>query len=117
MLVREEPAAIMMLGTFYAESLLIAETGNHIGAIQIAGTAESSQLPFFIAACDYVLIGEELFAASAYMSNDPLLLGSLKGQDVGKIFIMMTILYGCLAEMAIRLFSLPSVFSLSYIFS
>ena len=73
MLVREKPAAIMMLGTFYAESLLIAETGNHIGAIQIAGTAESSQLPFFIAACDYVLIGEELFAASAYMSNDPLL--------------------------------------------
>tara|TARA_Y100000589_G_scaffold308710_1_gene325503 strand:- start:338 stop:1192 length:855 start_codon:yes stop_codon:yes gene_type:complete len=117
MLVREEPAAIMMLGTFYAESLLIAETGNHIGAIQIAGTAESSQLPFFIAACDYVLIGEELFAASAYMSNDPLLLGSLKGQDVGKIFIIITILYGCLAELAIRLFSLPSVFSLSYIFS
>ena len=117
MLVREKPAAIMMLGTFYAESLLIAETGNHIGAIQIAGTAESSQLPFFIAACDYVLIGEELFAASAYMSNDPLLLGSLKGQDVGKIFIMITIFYGCLAEIAIRLFHIPSVFSLSNIFS
>ena len=117
MLVRQKPAAIMMLGTFYAESLLIAETGNHIGAIQIAGTAESSQLPFFIAACDYVLIGEELFAASAYMSNDPLLLGSLKGQDIGKIFIIITILYGCLAEIALRLFHIPSVFSMSNIFS
>ena len=116
MLVREEPAAIMMLGTFYAESLLIAETGNHIGAIQIAGTAESSQLPFFIAACDYVLIGEELFAASAYLSNDPLLLGSLKGQDVGKVFIILTIIYGCVVELGIRLFGLSSVFSLSSLF-
>ena len=70
-MVREKPATVLMLGAFYAESLLLAETGNRIGAIQIAGTAMPSQIPFFVAACDYTLIGEELFAASAYLSREP----------------------------------------------
>ncbi len=93
-MVRERPAACFYLGAFYAESLILAETGNSIGAIQIAGTAMPAQLPFFVAACDYTLIGEELFAASAYLSNDPRQLGSLKGQDVGKMIAMAAILLG-----------------------
>jgi len=91
---REKPAAIFMLGTFYAESLILAETGNSIGAIQIAGTAMPSQLPFFIAACDYTLIGEELYAASAYLSGQPHMLGALKGQDMAKLFIMIILIVG-----------------------
>jgi len=82
------------MGAFYAESLILAETGNSIGAIQIAGTAMPAQLPFFVAACDYTLIGEELFAASAYLSKEPKLLGSLKGQDLGKAIILLAILVG-----------------------
>ena len=53
-----------------------------------------SQLPLVVAACDYTLIGEELFAASAYLSKDPKLLGSLKGQDVGKFIFLLVILVG-----------------------
>ena len=68
-MVREEPAACIYMGGFYAESLILAETGNFIGAIQVAGTAMPSQLPFFVASCDYTLIGEEFFAASAYLSG------------------------------------------------
>lgn len=93
-MLREKPAANFYLGTFYAESLILAETGHGIGAIQIAGTAMPSQLPFFIAACDYTLIGEELFAASAYLSREPRLLGSLLGQDWGKVIILFFILVG-----------------------
>ncbi len=96
-MVREKPAAIFMLGTFYAESLILAETGRSVGAIQIAGTAMPSQIPFFVAACDYTLIGEELFAASAYLSREPKLLGSLKGQDAGKLFFIILILLGVIA--------------------
>ena len=84
-MVRDEPAACFYMGAFYAESLVFAETAHTFGAIQIAGTAMPSQLPFFVAACDYVLIGEEFFAASAYLSGEPKQLGSLKGQDVGKL--------------------------------
>ena len=53
-----------------------------------------TQLPFFVAACDYTLIGEELFAASAYLSQDEKMLGSLKGQDFGKLVAMISILAG-----------------------
>ncbi|HEX9750074.1 MAG TPA: fibronectin type III domain-containing protein [candidate division Zixibacteria bacterium] len=96
MVVRRKPATIFYMGAFYAESLILAETGNSIGAIQIAGTAQPAQLPFFVAACDYTLIGEELFAASAYLSKEPRQLGSLKGQDVGKFFILAFAIIGIL---------------------
>jgi hypothetical protein len=93
-MVREKPAACFYMGAFFAESLILAETGNSIGAIQIAGTAMPSQLPFFVAACDYTLIGEEFFAASAYLSGQPDQLGSLKGQDMGKLLVGAVLLVG-----------------------
>jgi len=91
---REKTAANFLMGSFAAESLLLAETGASTGAIQIAGTASPSQIPFFIVACDYTLIGEELFAAGAYMSREPLLLGSLKGQDIAKFAIIVLTIIG-----------------------
>jgi hypothetical protein len=95
-MVRERPAACFYMGAFYAESLILAETANSIGAIQVAGTAMPSQLPFFVAACDYTLIGEEFFAASAYLSHDPEQLGSLKGQDIGKVIAAALLVIGCI---------------------
>ena len=99
MIIREKPAAIFLQGTFYAESLILAETGNSVGAIQIAGTTSESQLPFFIAACDYTLIGEELFAATAYLSRDPMFLGSVRGQDWGKVLIFAALILGVVLEL------------------
>ncbi len=95
-MMRERPAANIFMGAFYAESLLLAETGNAAGSIQIAGTAQPEQLPFFIAACDYTLMGEELFAAGAYLSHEPLMLGGLKGQDLMKVLILIAILVGAI---------------------
>jgi hypothetical protein len=93
-MVRQKPATNLFLGYFWAESLILAETGASTGAIQIAGTDSVFQLPFFITTCDYTLIGEELYAASAYLSREPLLMGSLKGQDWGKIFIFVILIIG-----------------------
>jgi hypothetical protein len=87
-MMREKPGAVFWQGYFYAESLILAETGHTIGAIQIAGTTAITQLPFFIAACDYTLIGEEMYAASCYLKPDPQMLGSLKGEDFAKIVIV-----------------------------
>jgi len=94
MMVRQRPAAIFLLGTFYAESLILAETGKSVGAIQIAGTAMVSQIPFFIAACDYTLIGEEFYAASAYLSKNLELVSMLKGQDYFKMVMITLIVIG-----------------------
>ncbi|MEO0137852.1 MAG: DUF6754 domain-containing protein [candidate division WOR-3 bacterium] len=95
-MVRDKPATNLFIGYFWAESLVLAETGATTGAIQIAGTDSVFQLPFFIVACDYTLIGEELYAASAYLSREPLLLGSLKGQDWGKMIIIGVLLISSL---------------------
>lgn len=96
-MLRERPATNFYLGVFYAESLILAETGHSTGAIQIAGTAMPDQLPFFVAACDFTLLGEELYAASAYLSQEPVQLGSLKGQDFGKLLFIAVIVVGVIA--------------------
>ena len=96
MMVRDRPATNILMGYFYAESLLLAETGASTGAIQIAGTDSYTQLPFFITTCDYTLMGEELYAASAYLSREPKLLGSLKGQDIGKAVLLIVMILGTL---------------------
>ncbi|MBN1505098.1 MAG: fibronectin type III domain-containing protein [Candidatus Eisenbacteria bacterium] len=97
-MVRERPATNFLIGSFYAESLLLAESGQSVGAIQISGTAEVAQLPFFVVACDYTLIGEELYAASAYLSREPVLLGSIKGQDLTKLLLMLALGLGVILE-------------------
>jgi hypothetical protein len=96
-MVRERPATNFLIGSFFAESLILAETGQSIGAIQIAGTADIPQLPFFVTACDYTLLGEELFAASAYLSRQPVLLGSIKAQDIMKAVIMVVVGVGIIS--------------------
>lgn len=91
---RERPATNLWLGTFAAESLILSETGNHVGAVQIAGTDSTIQLAFFLVTCDYTLIGEEVFAASGYLTRDPRVLGGLWAQDMFKIVIALGITAG-----------------------
>jgi hypothetical protein len=93
---REQPITCFYFGAFFAESLALAEVGQTIGSFQVAGTAERAQIPFLVTACDHVLIGEELFAATAYLSGDTRQLGALKGQDFGKLLAIGAISVGCL---------------------
>jgi len=97
-LIREKVAASFLFGTFAAESLILAEIGNQVGAIQVAGTPSTTQVPFLIAACDYVIIGEEYYAATAYVSKEPTLLGSLVGQDYCKLILAAIAVVGCLLK-------------------
>lgn len=95
-ILREQAAATFFLGEFFAESLIFAETANSVGAIQVAGSTQNTQTPFFIAACDYVLIADEFYAASAYLTRQPVLVGSLTGQDWAKVLILVSIVFGTL---------------------
>jgi hypothetical protein len=97
---RERPAVSFFMGSFAAESLVLAETGNLTDTLQIAGTDADNQLPFFVAACDYTLMGEELYAAGAYLSRDPLLLAQLKAQDVGKALLAAVMVGGVILAAA-----------------
>ena len=97
---RERPAANIMIGPFYAESMLFAETFYRIGSIQLAGTARGYQIPFFTVVCDYLLIAEEIYAAGAYVSKDAVLTGSIRGQDVGKFIALILMLVGVILTLA-----------------
>src|SRR5438552_12421420 len=77
-----------MFGIFYAESLILAEAGNQVGAIQVAGTQTTTQIPFFVASCDYTIIGDEYYAGTAYLTREPVLLGSVVGQDRAKMLLI-----------------------------
>ena len=96
-MLRTKPAANFFMGAYFAEALLLTETGASTGAIQIAGTDSDHQLPFFVTTCDYTLIGEELYAASAYLSREPVQVGTLLGQDLGKLTVLTLIALGSIA--------------------
>lgn len=91
---REKAGSSFLFGYFAAESLILAEAGKQVGAMQVAGTTEYTQIPFFITATDYTLIGEEVYAAGAYLSGDPVQKGSIAGQDAAKSVILALVLTG-----------------------
>lgn len=97
---RERPASNILMGGFYYESVVMGEAGNTIGAMQIAGTANTHQMPFLIATCDYCLIAEELYAASADITKDPWILGCLRGEDIMKLVILVLLIVGFVISFA-----------------
>lgn len=95
---REKVGAAFLFGAFAGESLILAEAGQQVGAMQIAASVSPEQVAFFIATCDYTLIGEELFAASAYLSEDPIQRGSVRAQDLIKLGVFILIIVGAICS-------------------
>lgn len=93
----EKPAAQIMIGSWWAEALAFCEIGSRAGAIQIGGTDYRPYMPYFIAICDYALIGEEIFIASAYVSRDQAVRITVLMEDIYKwIIIAITVVGGIL---------------------
>ena len=91
---REHVAASIMVGSLFYESVLFIEAAERVGAIQIGGTMNTHQLPFVAAGCDYSLVGAEMFAASAYLSKDPVQVGWLMSEEVCKVLALTAIAVG-----------------------
>jgi hypothetical protein len=91
---RENAGAAFMFGAFAAEALVLAEAGQQVGAQQVAASVSPEQIAFFICTCDYTLIGEELFGASAYLSREPVQVATLAAQDRLKLLFVGLIVVG-----------------------
>jgi hypothetical protein len=91
---RERVAASFLFGNYGYEALILAEAGQQAGAVQVACTPSFFQVPFFMVSCDYTVFGEEFYAAGAYFSRDPVLTGSLVGQDWAKLVLLVLIVAG-----------------------
>jgi hypothetical protein len=111
MVQRERIGSAMLFGAFAAESLILAEAGQQVGAMQVAASVNPEQVAFFICTCDYTLIGEELFATSAYLTKEPIQLGSLYAQDRAKLACLGLLLFGVFAATVKSVwgFELPAI--------
>lgn len=95
-LLGERVAANLMVGRFGAEYLLMGETGVKSRVPQVVGAADPQVLPFVHATADEALIGEEMFAAGAYLRPKPVHIASLRTQDWLRVFLILTILVSVL---------------------
>ncbi|MCL2497626.1 MAG: hypothetical protein FWF06_03315 [Symbiobacteriaceae bacterium] len=93
-IIREQVAAHLMFGNYMAEALIFCSAGYRSDAISIAGTDNPTQTSYFLAGCDYTLLGEELFAASAYLSQDRIRISTITAQDMGKLLLVAMIALG-----------------------
>lgn len=97
---REKPAAVLWIGTWSGEASILPEAASKVGAIQIAACATTGQAPFFVASCDYVLMGAEVYAASAYLSKEPVMTGTIVAEDCAKLLLMAIAIVGTIVEIA-----------------
>jgi hypothetical protein len=105
-IIRERPATHIQTGYFwYQDALVLPEVARGEGCFNITG-GQVTALPFLIVQSDYTLIADELFAASAQITEDPVLIGYIAGLDVIKgIMIALVVAGVTLASLGIQALS------------
>lgn len=97
MLMRERPAVNVMVGLQWASAIYMSEVAKEAGCFQISGTTYLSNIACLAVSSDYVMIGEEMVAAGAYLSRDPAQLASIRTQDIIKALMIIILVVGIIA--------------------
>jgi hypothetical protein len=95
---QERVAANVMVGHFGEEYLLLGEAGAQREIVQMAGSNTVNVQPFLLSTSKHVLLGEEVFAAGAYLTGQPEHIASLCVQDTLRVLIVLAIVIGVLAK-------------------
>lgn len=95
---REKPASFIILGAWQNPALTLLESSVREGCLSIGGTANTHQLPWMVLTATYTLISEELFVAGAYLSEDPVSVGTVGAGDVGRYISIGLIAIGIVLE-------------------
>jgi hypothetical protein len=93
----DDVEANVMVGRFGDEYLLIGETAARRTMGHIGGASDPNTLPFIYASAQEILLGEEIYAAGAYLQRRFSHLGSLLAQDTMRWIIALVILAGVVA--------------------
>ncbi|HJW89069.1 MAG TPA: DUF6754 domain-containing protein [Anaerolineales bacterium] len=97
---REETmAATILLGHFGSEAALIAEAGERAGHVTVGGTDDLSGQAVLYAGLHDPVIGEEAFAAAAYIGSGSAQIGSLLAQDVLRWVMILGIVIGAMLKL------------------
>jgi len=94
----EHISTTILSGHFGSEVALITDASDRTGALTLAGTEDLPAQAVLYAAAQEPLIGEELFAAGAYLNAGPLHTASLRTQDVLRWVLILAILLGSILK-------------------
>jgi hypothetical protein len=92
----DEVDGTVLVGKFGDEYLLMGETAARHRMAHIGGTSDPNTLPFIYASAQETLLGEEIYAAGAYLKNIPAHIGSLVAQDTMRWVVALVMLGGVL---------------------
>jgi hypothetical protein len=92
----DEVNGTVLVGKFGDEYLLMGETAARHGMAHIGGTSDPNTLPFIYASAQETLLGEEIYAAGAYLKHIPAHIGSLVAQDTMRWVVALVMLGGVL---------------------
>ena len=94
-----ETSSNLLVGRFGPELAIPAEIAARKNMVQVIGTDDPSALAVATAVTDDVLIGEELFAAPAYLEDSPSQAASLQVQDILRWLIIITMIALALGQL------------------
>jgi hypothetical protein len=104
---RQQLEASQLLGSFGQEFLLLGEEGAMREVPQVMGSTSSAALPVMFLSSRSVLIGEEVFAAEAYLATIPAPQSRLLTQDFLRTLIILLIIGGLLYSLLQPTLGLP----------
>lgn len=90
-LAHSQPVSNVMIGSFGPEAGLIAEAGAKQELTQVAGSTDARALAVLQPFADHLLVGEEVFAAGAYLDRRPGQLARLRAQDWARVVLIIVI--------------------------
>jgi len=89
----------VLLGNFGVEAALLAEAAERANTFTLAASDNLAAQAVLYASAQEPLIGEELYAAGAYMDAGPVHAASLTVQDILRWMIIVVILVGALIQL------------------
>lgn len=95
---RGDLGSSILLGRFGSEVAIMAEAGERQGLAQVIGSDDPQAMAIAMAATKDALIGEDLFAAGAYLKPEPAFLASVQLQDVLRVVAIVLILLAALLD-------------------
>lgn len=94
----EHVSTTILSGHFGSEVALITDASERAGARTLAGSDDLTAQSVLFATAQEPLIGEELYAAGAYLKSGPIHIASVRTQDVLRWLIILAILLGAILK-------------------
>jgi len=93
-----KPGLLVLIGDFMSDVIVSMETGTRVGSSVIGGCPRA--LPEMSVFSDFLMIGDEVYAASSLISGDKMVIATLAGQDWLKLITVVLMIVGVILSIA-----------------